>query len=261
MKNCLFILLQFSYSVLFSQEANWSTASAMSSAGILVNHSGAIAIVGNPAQLIKQERRSIGIHGSNLYALSEYSSFSAHYIYGTSNFKAGSMIQYLGLSQVNGLKANQAFALKVHPKLGLGINIGLSRSKSYEHHTSYSIYWGLGSHQLLHRKIELNWSINQAKPLRRERSTSHLYTVELGVAYLHSTKLVIHQLNQINQHGFNWVLGVQLNNKHFLFYSPTNQHISLGTSWVIKELETKIALSFHPFLGSSQAISILYENS
>ncbi|MFY0644445.1 MAG: hypothetical protein JXR19_08260, partial [Bacteroidia bacterium] len=237
-----------------------TTAATLATGGIGVNNKGGAAIVGNPALTIFQTKPIAGIHGSNLFGLSEYSSIAAHALYNIGKLRAGNMVDYFGTNLFKQTSFYQSLALKLHTKTSMGIFIGIRRQSYAGEYTHLNAIGGLGTTHKISEFLSINWCSNIARNFSNSHHTLNVSS-ELGIIYAAEKTLNIHLLTQIANEGFTWNIGLEFGKNFRLFYTAKSRQLSAGYSLKFSNIQTNLGLSFHQFLGTSQALSIQYEST
>lgn len=260
------ILLLLFVNVLLSQVLRQSGTSAYAGLGAYsTNQVDVFSVSSNQASLAQISKGAVGFYGERRFMLSELSSYAINAALPTSSGNFGLKANYTGFSDYNETLAGIAYARKLGSKIDIGAQFNYHGLRMAEYGNTSAISFELGL--LLHLTEKLNTGFQISNPVggkfgkEKQEKLASLYTFGLG--YDASEKFLISaEMQKEEDQPVNVNTGIQY---QFLPQLMARVGISsatsswwLGVGFKLKSFRIDITSSYHPQLGFSPGILLLF---
>ncbi len=220
----------------------------------------------NQAALAKLKTDGIGLFGERRFLLAENSAYAIAAAFLTKNKgNFGLQVNYAGFANFNEQKVGLAYARSLGSKVDIGIQFNYYGYKIPAYTSASTINFEIGS--IFHISEKLNAGVHIYNPLSSkfgklaDEKLASAYTFGLGYDasenFYCSAEIVKEENVPLNVNG-----GIQYHFKKQFFvragFRSDNSTGFAGAGFVHKNLQIHFSSSFHPQLGISPGIMLLY---
>jgi len=260
------VIVFFVSSILHSQTLHRPVAANYIGLGAYsLNHADVFSFTTNPASLSQLKNAAIGVYGERRFLLSELNNYTAAFGLPTNTGNFGLKTGYNGFSDYNETQIGLAYGRKLGSKIDIGAQFNYNSIRIAGYGNATAISFELGT--VLHLTDKLHAGVHAANPIGgkygkdQQEKLSSVYTIGLG--YDASDKFFVSfEIEKEEDRPVNVNAGMQYK---FLPQLLARAGISSATSsaWVglglsIKSVRIDVTTSYHPQLGISPGLLLLY---
>ena len=263
---CLFIFLFFSTILLMAQTLRRPVAAAYTGLGAYsLNHADVFSFTSNQASLAQLKNISAGVYGERRFLLSELNSYTAVIGLPTHSGNFGLKAGYSGFSDYNETQLGIAYGRKLGNKVDIGAQFNYHgiRISSYGNASAISFELGTVLHltDKLHAGVHINNPVGGKFGKDQQEKLSSVYTVGLGYEasqkFFISIEIEKEEDQPVNVNaGFQYKFIPQLLARAGMSSATSSAWIGLGLT--IKSLRLDVTTSYHPQLGITPGLLLLF---
>lgn len=221
----------------------------------------------NPASLARLQRSAAAVYGERRFMLEDLNLYTGAVGITTGSGNFALYGSYFGFNLSNQTQVSLSYGRKVTSKVDIGASFHYHQIKQagiYGSETAFTGSVGL----LLHLTDKIHAGINAYNPIRAAYDKDKLERIpsqyNFGIGYDASDKLFVSaELVKAEDHHLNVNAGLQYKFvKQFFIRAgiatlTSNYYVGLGFN--LKDIRLDIATSYHPQLGLSPGLLLLYE--
>jgi hypothetical protein len=230
-----------------------------------LNHSDAFSFSANQAALAQVNGLAAGLYGERRFMLDELSNYSAIAAVPLKAGNFGLKANYAGFTDFNETQIGLAYGRKLGKKVDIGLQFNYNAILINNYGSSSAISFELGA--ILHLTEKLHAGLHISNPVGgkfgkdEHEKLSSLYTVGMGYdasdKFLISTEIQKEEDQPVNVNaGFQYKIASQLLVRAGI--SSATSTIWAGVGLSLKSLRLDIVTGFHPQLGVTPGIMLLF---
>jgi hypothetical protein len=219
----------------------------------------------NQAALAQIKDAGVGIYGERRFLLAENSVYGLAIAVPTKKGNIGLQVNYAGFANFNEQKAGLAYARSLGSKVDVGVQFNYYGYKIPAYSNASTINFEVGA--IVHVTDKINAGVHIYNPVSAklgkdgEEKLAAAYKLGLGYDatdnFYFSTEIVKEEDQPINVTG-----GVQYHFKKQFFaragFRTDNSTGFAGIGFIVSDFRVDVATSFHPQLGISPGILLIY---
>ena len=231
-----------------------------------INHVDVFSFTNNQASLAQMKNASAGVYGERRFMLDELSLYQLAIAVPTNSGNFGVKAGYFGFSDYNESQMGLAYARKLGSKVDIGVQFNYNGILVSGYGNSSAINFEIGT--VFHLTDKLHAGIHAYNPVggkygkNSDEKVASVYTVGLGYEasdkFFISTEIEKEEHQPVNING-----GIQYK---FLPQFMARAGIATNTSQVyagvglfLKTLRLDVAASYHPQLGVTPGLLLIYD--
>ena len=232
-----------------------------------LQHADVYATRGNPASLAQLKQPAVAVYGENRFLLPELNLFAASIGYTTTSGNFALHGTYFGFNLSNQTKMSLAYGRKMSSKVDAGVSFDLhqlSQGRFYGKATAITGTAGV----LLHLTEKIHAGINVFNPIHAAYDKENVERLpsqyNFGIGFDVSDKLYIStELVKAEGHHVSVNAGMQYQFVKSFFIragiATLTANYFTGLGFILGDFRLDIATSYHPQLGFSPGLLLLYE--
>jgi hypothetical protein len=264
---CLFIFFLIVFNQVQSQSIRYAVSMPYIGLGAYsTKQVDPFSFTNNQAALAKIKTGGIGIFGERRFLLQENSNYGIAAAFTTKNYgNFGVQINYNGFANFNEQKAGIAYARSLGSKIDVGVQFNYYGYKIPAYNNASTVNFEIGA--IAHVSEKLNVGVHVYNPVSNklgktaDEKLSSAYKFGIGYDasdnFFVSTEIVKEEDKNINVIG-----GVQYHFEKQFFaragFRSDNSTGYAGAGFLYKNLRIDISASFHPQLGVSPGLMLIY---
>jgi hypothetical protein len=229
------------------------------------NHADVFSFTANQASLAQLKNASVAVHGERRFLLSELNNYTAVAGFKTSSGNFGLKANYSGFSDYNETQIGLAYARSLGSKIDIGAQFNYNGITIAGYGNASAISFELGT--IMHISEKLNAGLHVNNPVGgkfgdgKQEKISSVYS--FGVGYDASEKfLVSAEIQKEEDQPVNVNAGMQYKFLPQLLarvgMSSATSSAWLGLGLTIKSFRVDITTSYHPQLGITPGLLLLF---
>lgn len=262
----LFVLLFHLPVLLLAQTLRRPVAATYTGFGVYsLNHVDVFSFTSNQASLAQLKNASVGVYGERRFLLTELNNYTAVAALPTHSGNFGLKAGYSGFSDYNETQIGLAYGRKLGSKVDIGAQFNYNgiRINSYGNASAISFEMGTVLHvtDKLHAGVHVNNPVGGKFGKDQQEKLSSVYTVGLGYdaseKFFISAEIEKEEDRPVNVNaGFQYKFIPQLLVRAGI--SSATSSAWLGVGLTIKSLRLDITTSYHPQLGITPGLLLLF---
>lgn len=262
----LFIVVFFYGFLLQAQTLRRPVAATYTGFGAYsLNHVDVFSFTANQASLAQLKNASVGVYGERRFLLTELNNYTAVAALPTHSGNFGLKAGYSGFSDYNETQIGLAYGRKLGSKVDIGAQFNYNgiRINSYGNASAISFEMGTVLHvtDKLHAGVHVNNPVGGKFGKDQQEKLSSVYTVGLGYdaseKFFISAEIEKEEDRPVNVNaGFQYKFIPQLLVRAGI--SSATSSAWLGVGLTIKSLRLDITTSYHPQLGITPGLLLLF---
>jgi hypothetical protein len=267
MKNTTLLIIFFITSIISKCQAlrRPVAASYIASGTYSLNHADVFSFSSNQASLAQLNNAAIGIYGERRFLLGELSIYHFALAVPMNSGNFGMNANYFGFAGYNESKIGFAYARKLGNKVDVGVQFNYNGIKPAGYDKASAITFEAGTVLHLSEKLHTGFHVNN--PVGGKFGKNHLeklpsvYTAGFGYdaseKFFFSLEMIKEEDQDVNMNaGLQYKLIPQLLLMTGL--SSATSSVSFGIGLYLDNLRIEVAASYHPQLGVSPGLLLLY---
>jgi hypothetical protein len=263
---CLFFICTIFANILNAQSLRYSVGMPYINLGAYsTKQLDPFSFTSNQAALAQIKDAGVGIYGERRFLLAENSVYGLAVAIPTKKGNIGLQANYAGFANFNEQKAGLAYARSLGSKVDVGVQFNYYGYKIPAYNNASTINFEVGA--IVHVTDKINAGIHVYNPVSSklgkdgEEKLAAAYKLGLGYDatdnFYFSTEIVKEEDQPINVTG-----GVQYHFKKQFFaragFRTDNSTGFAGIGFIVSDFRIDVATSFHPQLGISPGILLIY---
>jgi hypothetical protein len=263
---CLFFIYIIFANILNAQSLRYSVGMPYINLGAYsTKQLDPFSFTSNQAALAQIKDAGVGIYGERRFLLAENSVYGLAVAVPTKKGNIGLQVNYAGFANFNEQKAGLAYARSLGSKVDVGVQFNYYGYKIPAYNNASTINFEVGA--ILHVTDKINAGVHVYNPvgakLGKDGEEKLAAAYKLGLGYdatdnfYFSTEIVKEEDQPINVTG-----GVQYHFKKQFFaragFRTDNSTGFAGIGFIVSDFRIDVATSFHPQLGISPGILLIY---
>jgi hypothetical protein len=263
---CLFFIYIIFVNILNAQSLRYSVGMPYINLGAYsTKQLDPFSFTSNQAALAQIKDAGVGIYGERRFLLAENSVYGLAVAVPTKKGNIGLQVNYAGFANFNEQKAGLAYARSLGSKVDVGVQFNYYGYKIPAYNNASTINFEVGA--IVHVTDKINAGVHVYNPVSAklgkdgEEKLAAAYKLGLGYDatdnFYFSTEIVKEEDQPINVTG-----GVQYHFKKQFFaragFRTDNSTGFAGIGFIVSDFRIDVATSFHPQLGISPGILLIY---
>lgn len=233
-----------------------------------LRHIDAFSFIGNQAVLAQEKNISVGVYGERRFFLNELNNYTATCILPTSSGNFGIKTGYAGFSDYNETQIGLAYARGLGDKVDIGAQFNYHgiRIAGYGNASAVSFEIGTVLHvtEKLHTGFHINNPVGGKFGKNNQEKLASVYT--LGLGYDASEKFfVCAEIEKEEDRPVNVNAGIQYKFipqlQARLGVSTSTSSLWAGVGLIIKSIRIDVTSSYHPQLGITPGLLLIFHFS
>lgn len=262
----LFVLLFHLHVLLLAQTLRRPVAATYTGFGAYsLNHADVFSFISNQASLAQLKSPSVGVYGERRFLLTELNNYTAVVGLPTHSGNFGLKAGYSGFSEYNETQIGLAYGRKLGNKVDIGAQFNYYGIRINSYGNASAISFELGT--VLHLTDKLHAGVHVSNPVGgkfgkdQQEKLSSVYTVGLGYEasqkFFISIEIEKEEDQPVNVNaGFQYKFIPQLLVRAGM--SSATSSAWLGVGLTIKSFRLDVTTSYHPQLGITPGLLLLF---
>lgn len=230
-----------------------------------VRHVDAFSIISNPSSLGQLKNAEAGVYAERRFMLTELNNYTAVIAVPTSSGSFGIKARYSGFSEYNETTIGLAYGRSLGSKIDIGLQVNYNgiRINSYGNASAVSFELGTVWHvtEKLHTGLHINNPVGGKLGKNEEEKLPAVFTFGIGFdaseKFLATAEIVKEEDQRVNVNaGFQYKFIPLLMVRAGIASASSTGWLGLGLN--LKSLRLDITTSYHPQLGVSPGLLLLF---
>lgn len=233
-----------------------------------INHADVFSFTTNQASLAQMKNASAGVYGERRFMLDELSLYQLAIALPTNSGNFGVKAGYFGFSDYNESQMGIAYARKLGSKMDIGVQFNYNGIMLNGYGNSSALNFEIGT--VFHLTDKLNAGIHAYNPVggkygkNSEEKLASTYTVGLGYEasdkFFVSAEIEKEENQPVNVNaGFQYKFLPQFMARAGIATNTSNVYAGVGL--VLKTFRLDVLASYHPQLGVTPGLILIYDFS
>ena len=233
-----------------------------------INHADVFSFTTNQASLAQMKNASAGVYGERRFMLDELSLYQLAIALPTNSGNFGVKAGYFGFSDYNESQMGIAYARKLGSKMDIGVQFNYNGIMLNGYGNSSALNFEIGT--VFHLTDKLNAGIHAYNPVggkygkNSEEKLASIYTVGLGYEasdkFFVSAEIEKEENQPVNVNaGFQYKFLPQFIARAGIATNTSNVYAGVGL--FIKTFRLDVVASYHPQLGVTPGLILIYDFS